>query len=347
MVRVGINGFGRIGRNFLRSVLATRADVEVVAINDITSVEINAHLLRFDSTHGRLSEPVSVDGDQLIVGSRPIRVFAEREPAKLPWAELGVSVVIESTGRFTTREAAASHLEGGASRVIITAPAKGVDGTFVVGVNDDEFDPSRHIVISNASCTTNCFVPMIKVLDDAFGIVSGLMTAVHAYTNDQNLLDLAHRDPRRARAAAQNIIPASTGAARATALVLTAMEGRLDGTALRVPVPDGSLTDCDGRGEGLGERRRGQCGLRQGRRVRPARPGARLHGGPRGVLGHRREPRVVYIRRRFDHGAANRRRDVPGKGPGLVRQRVGVLVSPGRSGRRRRGRSMTQEGSRR
>jgi len=244
MVRVGINGFGRIGRNFLRSVLAGGADVEVVAINDITSVEINAHLLRFDSTHGRLSEPVSVDGDQLIVGSRPIRVFAEREPAKLPWAELGVSVVIESTGRFATREAAASHLEGGASRVIITAPAKGVDGTFVVGVNDDEFDPSRHVVISNASCTTNCFVPMIKVLDDAFGIVSGLMTTVHAYTNDQNLLDLAHRDPRRARGAGKNIIPASTGAARATALVLTSMEGRLDGTALRVPVPDGSLTDA-------------------------------------------------------------------------------------------------------
>ena len=244
MVRVGINGFGRIGRNFLRSVLASGADVEVVAINDITSVETNAHLLRYDSTHGRLKEPVSVDGDQLVVGSRSIRVFAEREPALLPWAELGVSVVVESTGRFTTREAAASHLEGGASRVIITAPAKGVDGTFVVGVNDDEFDPARHVIISNASCTTNCFVPMIKVLDDAFGIVSGLMMTVHAYTNDQNLLDLAHRDPRRARAAAQNIIPASTGAARATALVLTAMEGRLDGTALRVPVPDGSVTDA-------------------------------------------------------------------------------------------------------
>jgi len=244
MVRVGINGFGRIGRNFLRSVLATGADVEVVAINDITSVETNAHLLRYDSTHGRLDEPVSVDGDQLIVGPRSIRVFAEREPALLPWAELGVSVVVESTGRFTTREAAASHLEGGASRVIITAPAKGADGTFVVGVNDDEFDPARHVIVSNASCTTNCFVPMIKVLDDAFGIVSGLMMTVHAYTNDQNLLDLAHRDPRRARAAAQNIIPASTGAARATALVLTAMEGRLDGTALRVPVPDGSVTDA-------------------------------------------------------------------------------------------------------
>jgi glyceraldehyde 3-phosphate dehydrogenase (phosphorylating) len=244
MVRVGINGFGRIGRNFLRSVLASNADVEVVAINDITSVETNAHLLRFDSTHGRLNEPVSVDGDQLIVGSRSIRVFAEREPAKLPWGELGVSVVVESTGRFTTREAAASHLEGGAKRVVITAPAKGADGTFVVGVNDDEFDPARHVVVSNASCTTNCFVPMVKVLDDAFGIVSGLMMTVHAYTNDQNLLDLAHKDPRRARAAAQNIIPASTGAARATSLVLTAMEGRLDGTALRVPVPDGSLTDA-------------------------------------------------------------------------------------------------------
>lgn len=242
-VRVGINGFGRIGRNFLRSVLATGADIEVVAINDITSVETNAHLLRFDSTHGELGEPVSTDDDHLLVGSRRIRVFAERNPADLPWAELGVSVVVESTGVFTDRDSAAAHLEGGARRVIITAPAEGVDGTFVIGVNDDTYDPERHVIISNASCTTNCFVPMIKVLDDSFGIVSGMMMTVHAYTNDQNLLDLPHRDLRRARAAATNIVPASTGAARATGQVLTAMQGRLDGTALRVPVPDGSITD--------------------------------------------------------------------------------------------------------
>lgn len=244
VVRVGINGFGRIGRNFLRGVLASGADIEVVAVNDLTSAETNAHLLRYDSTHGRLSEAVSVDGDALSVGDHRIKVLAERDPAKLPWGELGVAVVVESTGLFTNRQQAAAHLEGGAERVIITAPGKSVDATFVVGVNDDTFDPARHVVVSNASCTTNCFVPLIKVVDEAFGIVSGLMTTVHAYTNDQNLLDLPHKDLRRARAAASNIVPASTGAARATGQVLDAMAGRLDGTALRVPVPDGSITDA-------------------------------------------------------------------------------------------------------
>ncbi len=242
-VRVGINGFGRIGRNFLRAVLAQSADVEVVAVNDLTDAATNAHLLRFDSTHGRLDRAVSVKGDTIVVGERPVKVLAEREPKALAWDELGAQVVVESTGRFTSRSAAAGHLEGGAQRVVISAPSSDADATFVMGVNDGEFDPSRHVVVSNASCTTNCFVPMVKVVQDAFGITGGLMTTVHAYTNDQNLLDLTHKDLRRARAAAQNIVPASTGAARATSLVLEAMKGKLDGSALRVPVVDGSITD--------------------------------------------------------------------------------------------------------
>jgi len=242
-VRVGINGFGRIGRNFVRAQLAQGADVEVVAVNDITSPEVNAHLLRHDSTQGRLAETVEVEGEDLIVGGRRVQVLAERDPASIPWGDLGVEVVVESTGRFTARDDAAAHLKGGARRVIISAPANDADGTFVIGVNDGDFDPAVHVVISNASCTTNCFVPMVKVIDDAFGIVGGLMTTVHAYTNDQNLLDLPHKDLRRARAAAINIVPASTGAARATSLVLRSMKGRLDGSALRVPVPVGSITD--------------------------------------------------------------------------------------------------------
>jgi glyceraldehyde 3-phosphate dehydrogenase len=242
-VRVGINGFGRIGRNFLRAVLAQGADVEVVAVNDISPVETDAHLLRYDSTQGRLAAEVEVDGDALVVGGRRITVLSEREPAALPWGDIGVEVVIESTGRFNTRDEAAAHLKAGCSRVIISAPVGDADATFVIGVNDGDFDPDAHLVVSNASCTTNCFVPMVKVVDDAFGIVGGLMTTVHAYTNDQNLLDLTHKDLRRARAAAVNIVPASTGAARATNLVLESMKGKLDGMALRVPVPVGSITD--------------------------------------------------------------------------------------------------------
>jgi len=245
-IRVGINGFGRIGRNFFRAARAAGADVEVVAVNDLTSSEINAHLLKYDSTHGTLADEVKVTGDGIAVGSTSIKVFAERDPKALPWGEIGVDVVIESTGIFTDRAAAAAHLEAGAPRVIISAPAADVDATFVVGVNDDTFDPAAHLVVSNASCTTNCFVPMIKVLDDAFGVERGLMTTVHAYTNDQNLLDLVHKDLRRARAAAANIVPASTGAARATSLVLESMKGKLDGQALRVPVQDGSITDFTG-----------------------------------------------------------------------------------------------------
>jgi glyceraldehyde 3-phosphate dehydrogenase len=245
-VRVGINGFGRIGRNFLRAVLASGADVEVVGVNDLTSPQTLAHLLRYDSTQGRMPVPVDVEGSDLLVGDHHIRVLAEREPEQLPWGPLGVDVVIESTGRFTTRADAAGHLHGGVQRVIISAPSSDADHTFVIGVNDDEYDPEKHVVVSNASCTTNCFVPMVKVLDDNFGIVSGLMTTVHAYTNDQNLLDLVHKDMRRSRAAAVNIIPTSTGAAKATSLVLSKMKGRLDGSSLRVPVQDGSITDFTG-----------------------------------------------------------------------------------------------------
>ena len=241
-IRVAINGFGRIGRSFLRASLAN-PNIEVVAVNDLTPPETNAHLLKYDSTQGRLGLDVSVTEGGMTVGDQFIRVLAEREPSLLPWRDLNVDVVIESTGRFTSRESAAVHLTAGARKVIISAPASDVDATFVMGVNEGTYDSANHHVVSNASCTTNCFVPMVKVLDDAFGVKSGLMTTVHAYTNDQNLLDLAHKDMRRARAAAVNIVPSSTGAARATSLVLEAMKGRLDGTSLRVPIPDGSITD--------------------------------------------------------------------------------------------------------
>ena len=245
-VRVGINGFGRIGRNFLRAILASEADIEVVAANDLAPASANAHLLKYDSTFGRLAQEVKVSEDTIAVGGHSFRVFAEKDPAAIPWGDLGADVVIESTGVFTDGAKAKAHLDSGAKRVIISAPGTNIDGTFVVGVNDGDFDPQVHKVISNASCTTNCFVPMVKVLDDAFGVEKGLMTTVHAYTNDQNLLDLVHKDMRRARAAAVNIVPSSTGAARATSLVLPTMKGRLDGSSLRVPVPDGSITDFTG-----------------------------------------------------------------------------------------------------
>ncbi len=242
-VRVGINGFGRIGRNFLRAVLHTGADVDVVAVNDLTSADIHAHLLRYDSTHGRLQVPVMVEGANLVVGDRRIAVVSERDPAALDWGELGADVVIESTGVFSRRSQASVHLKGGASRVIVSAPSEDADATIVIGVNDTSFDPELHHVVSMASCTTNCFLPMVKVIEDAFDIEGGLMTTVHAYTNDQNLLDLPHKDPRRARAAAVNIVPNITGAARATRLVMPQMAGRLEGSALRVPVACGSITD--------------------------------------------------------------------------------------------------------
>jgi glyceraldehyde 3-phosphate dehydrogenase len=245
-IRVGINGFGRIGRNFYRAIKSQGADLEVVAVNDLGSLETMAHLLKYDSVMGRFPGDVEATADGIKIDGHTVKVLAERNPADLPWADLGVDVVIESTGFFTSREKAAAHLDAGAPFVIVSAPATNADATFVVGVNDDTFDASKDKVVSNASCTTNCFVPMMKVLDDAFGIEKGLMTTVHAYTGDQNLVDGPHSDLRRARASAINIVPASTGAARATSLVLASMKGKLDGTALRVPVPTGSITDFTG-----------------------------------------------------------------------------------------------------
>ena len=242
-IRVGINGFGRIGRNFFRAVKEQGADIDFVAANDLGSVDTMAHLLQNDSVMGRLKSQVKVHADGIEVDGDVIKIFAERDPAKLPWGDLGVDVVIESTGFFTDRAKASAHIDAGAPRVIVSAPATNADATFVVGVNEDTFDPANHIVVSNASCTTNCFVPMVKVLDDAFGVEKGLMNTIHAYTGDQQLVDGPHSDLRRARAAAINIVPTSTGAARATGLVLQAMQGKLDGTSLRVPVPTGSITD--------------------------------------------------------------------------------------------------------
>ena len=242
-IRVGINGFGRIGRNFYRAARQQGADLEVVAVNDLGAIDTMAHLLRCDSVHGRLDADVAVEGDTLRVGDDAVGVLSVRNPEDLPWGDLGVDVVVESTGIFTKRDAAARHLDGGAPRVVVSAPCSGADATFVVGVNDGDFDAARHTVVSNASCTTNCFVPMVKVLDDAFGVERGLMTTVHAYTGDQALVDGPHSDLRRARAAAINIVPTSTGAARATGLVLQSMQGRLDGISMRVPIPDGSITD--------------------------------------------------------------------------------------------------------
>ena len=245
-IRVGVNGFGRIGRNFFRAVRSQGADIEIVAANDLGSVKDMAHLLRSDSVMGRLDATVEATDEGILVDGQLLKITAERDPKDLPWGKLGVDVVVESTGFFTSRDKAAAHLAAGAPRVIISAPATGADATFVVGVNDDTFDPAAHLVVSNASCTTNCFVPMIKVLDDAFGVEKGLMNTIHAYTGDQNLVDGPHSDSRRARAAAINLVPTSTGAARATGMVLEAMQGRLDGTSLRVPVPDGSITDFTG-----------------------------------------------------------------------------------------------------
>ncbi|AJP01493.1 MULTISPECIES: type I glyceraldehyde-3-phosphate dehydrogenase [Streptomyces] len=242
-IRVGINGFGRIGRNYFRALLEQGADIEIVAVNDLGDTATTAHLLKYDTVLGRLRQEVSHTEDTITVGDKTIKVLSERNPADIPWGELGVDIVIESTGIFTKKEDAEKHLAGGAKKVIISAPAKNEDVTIVMGVNQDEYDPANHHVISNASCTTNCVAPMAKVLDENFGIVKGLMTTVHAYTNDQRILDFPHKDLRRARAAAENIIPTTTGAAKATALVLPQLKGKLDGMSMRVPVPTGSVTD--------------------------------------------------------------------------------------------------------
>jgi len=241
-VKVGINGFGRIGRNVFRAAL-NNSNVEIVAINDLTDANMLAHLLKYDTVHGTLAENVTVDGEYLVVGGHKVKVLAERDPAQLGWGGLGVDVVVESTGRFTKREDAAKHLEAGAKKVIISAPASNEDITIVMGVNEDKYDANNHHVISNASCTTNCLAPFAKVLNDTFGIKRGMMTTIHSYTNDQQILDLPHKDYRRARAAAENMIPTSTGAAKAVALVLPELKGKLNGMAIRVPTPNVSVVD--------------------------------------------------------------------------------------------------------
>jgi glyceraldehyde 3-phosphate dehydrogenase len=241
-VKIGINGFGRIGRNVFRAALKN-SEVEVVAINDLTDANMLAHLLKYDTVHGTLDADVTVDGDTIVVNGERVKVSAEREPANIPWGAAGADVVVESTGRFTKRADAAKHLEGGAKKVIISAPASGEDITIVMGVNEDKYDAANHDVISNASCTTNCLAPFAKVLNDEYGIVRGMMTTIHSYTNDQQILDLPHSDYRRARAAAENIIPTSTGAAKAVSLVLPELKGKLNGMAMRVPTPNVSVVD--------------------------------------------------------------------------------------------------------
>lgn len=242
-IRVGINGFGRIGRNFFRAVRDSGADIEIVGVNDLTDNKTLAHLLKYDSILGRLDADVSYTEDTLTVGGKTFRAMAERDPSALPWGELGADIVIESTGIFTDATKARAHIDAGAKKVIISAPAKNEDATFVVGVNHTDYDPAVHTVISNASCTTNCLAPMAKVLDEVFGIERGLMTTIHAYTQDQNLQDAPHRDLRRSRAAAINMVPTTTGAAKAVSLVLPGLKGKLDGYAMRVPTPTGSATD--------------------------------------------------------------------------------------------------------
>ena len=242
-IKVGINGFGRIGRNYLRAEMAKGTELEIVAVNDLSDPKALAHLLKYDSVTGRLDADVRVEGQNIIVGGYKIKVLAERDPAALGWGDLGVDIVIESTGRFTDAKEASKHIEAGAKKVLISAPATGEDATFVIGVNEHLYDPANHHIISNASCTTNCLAPLAKVFNDEFGIENGLMTTVHAYTADQNLQDGPHSDLRRARAAAINIVPSSTGAAKAIGLVLPELKGKLDGYALRVPVPTGSITD--------------------------------------------------------------------------------------------------------
>ena len=325
-VRVGINGFGRIGRNFYRALLASDADVEVVAVNDLGDDNTLAHLLKYDSMLGRLGTTSRWSTAGIKVGGQAIKSYAERDPAALPWGEIGADVVIESTGFFTDATKAKAHLDGGAKKVIISAPAKNEDSTVVLGVNDGDYDPASHHIISNASCTTNCLAPMAKVLDEGLGIVKGLMTTIHAYTQDQNLQDGPHKDLRRARAAAINIVPTSTGAAKAIGLVLPQLKGKLDGFALRVPVPTGSATDLTFEApretsvEEVNAHRPGR-----GRRTDEGLPEATPR--PDRVHRHRHRPGVLHLRLRADQGDRQ-----PGQGGRLVRQRVGLLQPARRPG---------------
>ena len=335
-LKAGINGFGRIGRNVFRAAHARGADIDWVGVNDITDNETLAHLLKYDSILGPFQGDVEATGDGLVVDGKELRVFEERDPANLPWSDVGADVVIESTGLFTDRESASKHLGAGAKKVIITAPAKEPDVTLAIGVNDEAYDPDSHHVISNASCTTNCLAPVAKVLNETVGIESGVMTTIHAYTADQNLQDGPHSDLRRARAAAINLVPTSTGAAKAIGLVIPELEGKLNGIAVRAPVATGSVVDlvCQ---VGRDTSDRGdQRALRRARRHRLARGHPQVHRRPDRVERHRHVALLVGLRRRPDDGD----RGAPGEGRGVVRQRVGLL-EPGRGPRRAsaRGRS--------
>ena len=336
-VRVGINGFGRIGRNFFRAVRASGADIEIVGVNDLTDRSTLAHLLKYDSILGRLDADVSATGDEIVVGDASIAALAERDPAKLPWKDLGVDLVVESTGFFTDANQARAHVDsGGAKKVIISAPATNNDVTIVMGVNHDQYDADAHTVISNASCTTNCLAPMAKALHDGLGIVKGLMTTIHAYTADQNLQDNIHKDLRRARAAAINVVPTSTGAAKAIGQVLPELKGKLDGYAIRVPVPTGSATDLTfeaARETSVAGSQRDREGRGRGR----AQGLPALLHRPDRLLRHRHRPGVLHLRRPADEGDRQ-----PGQGGRLVRQRVGLLQPLGRPGHARRRESLSR-----
>jgi glyceraldehyde 3-phosphate dehydrogenase len=320
-VRVGINGFGRIGRNFFRAAAASGADIEIVAANDLGDVETMAHLLKYDSILGRLDRPVSVSGNGIRIGDQTIKIFAERDPANLRWSDVGADIVIESTGFFTKASDARKHLDAGAKKVIISAPATDEDITVVMGVNQDKYDPAKHDIISNASCTTNCLAPLAKVLDDAWGIERGLMTTIHAYTQDQNLQDGPHKDLRRARAAALNIVPTSTGAAKAIGLVLPQLKGKLDGFAGSGTGRLGNGLDRDPERRAHGCRDQGgiQGGGRRGTKGLP-----RLHRGRDRLERHRQRSGLVHLRRRPHQGDRQ-----PGQGRRLVRQRMGLFQPAG------------------
>ena len=324
-VRVGINGFGRIGRNFFRAQQALGADVEIVAVNDLGDAATMAHLLKYDSTLGPFPGEVSLGDGVINAGGEQMKMLSERDPAALPWGELGVDVVLESTGFFTSRDGAQKHLDAGAKKVVISAPATDPDFTVVIGVNDDGYDGAQHHIVSNASCTTNCVAPLAKVLDDLAGVESGFMTTIHAYTNDQSILDLPHKDLRRARAAAINLIPTSTGAAKAIGLVLPHLKGKVDGISVRAPVPTGSITDLVvtvGRDVTRGgDRRRLPGGRRRAAGGDPPVPAR-----PDRLDRHQGLAVLVHLRRRADDGPRPQR-----QGLRLVRQRVGLQLPPRRS----------------
>ena len=330
--RVGINGFGRIGRNFFRASLTREANFEIVAANDLGDPNTMAHLLKWDSTLGPLPGAVTVEDGVLRAAGQEIRLLVERDPAAMPWRELEVDIVLESTGFFTAREGAQKHLDAGAKKVVISAPATNPDITLALGVNDDRYDPEQHHIISNASCTTNCLGPMAKVIHDAFTIERGFMTTIHAYTADQRLQDMPHEDLRRARAAAINLIPTSTGAAKAIGVVLPELAGKLDGVAVRAPVPTGSLTDLLAVVGREVTRSRGERRLQGRRRERPARGVPSVLDRSARLLRHQGVAVLVHLRQQADDGERQ-----PGQGLRLVRQRVGLLVPAGRPREQARG----------